>query len=415
MRKTLIYISSCAVHEDGRTDPFLLQELPWLMRHFDRVQMVSYYGIKTLTADDGDALVPIRPLLAPLRAWIGALFQRDLWRELGRLRRDGKLTPVNALKLLLFEARGRKMHFWTERLLRRAGTAQTTLYACWMSFDGYAAALSKRKHPDARFVARGHAFDIDRERNPMNPYLMKQAIADAADGLYLISECARAQFMSYMEGRVAPEKVRVLAMGSGGAPLEGRKEPPLYTQGVFRVVSCAMIIEIKQVHLMVEALAGWRGAPLHWTHIGGGEGEEALRALAAERLDRRENVIYDIMGFQDAEQVQKLYASRAFDVFVNTSRKEGVPVSIMEAMRYGIPVIAPNVGGIPELTAGGAGFLYAPEDGAEGLRQALERFALLPRDEAERMRGAAQARWNERYCSQNLLPRLFPEKTGERP
>ena len=35
-------------------------------------------------------------------------------------------------------------------------------------------------------------------------------------------------------------------------------------------------------------------------------------------------------------------------MFLNTSKSEGIPVSIMEAMSYGIPIIAPNVGGISE-------------------------------------------------------------------
>lgn len=415
MPRTLIYLSSCALGADGKTDPFMMQEHPWLLRHFDKVRMVSYYGLRTLTLNDRDYLTTIRPGLSGLRAWLRVPFARELWRELRHLFQDRKGTPVNVLKLILFAQRGQKMHLWTEWLLRKHGDAQTTLYSCWMSFDGYAAALSRKKHPGVRFVVRGHAFDIDTERNPMNPYLMKRLIADQADGVYLISETAKAQYLSYMEGRVRLEKVHVLAMGSGGAPVAACKEPPLYAQGVLRVVSCAKIIEIKQVHLMVDALAGWKGGPVCWTHIGGGDGEEALRALAAEKLDRKENVIYDITGFMDGAKVQKIYETRGFDVFVNTSRKEGVPVSIMEAMRFGIPVIAPAVGGIPEMVTEDVGFLYAPERGADGVREALERLAALPRESAESMREAARIRWNAHYCSQNLLPELFPGAKAVKP
>lgn len=85
---------------------------------------------------------------------------------------------------------------------------------------------------------------------------------------------------------------------------------------------------------MVDALDGWKGGPVCWTHIGGGDGEERARACCGE-AGRKENVIYDITGFMDGAKVQKIYETRGFDVFVNTSRKEGVPVSIMEAMRFG--------------------------------------------------------------------------------
>lgn len=406
---TLIYLSNCAIHEDGKSDPFMLQELPWLLAHFEQVQMVSYYGVRTLKEADPAHLVTVRPPAASLRAWLKTPFMRDLWRELRRLFQDGNGSLKNALKLVAFTQRALKMHHWTEWLMRKNDAAHTTLYSCWMSFDGYAAALSKRRHPEARFVVRGHAYDIDLERNAMNPYLMKREIAKEADGLYLISETAKAQYLSYMAGSVPEEKVHVLAMGSGGTPVESCFEPPLYTQGVLRIVSCAMVIPIKQVHLIVEALSRWEGGPVCWTHIGGGEGTAELRKLAEEKLDQKENVICELLGELDSQRVQALYAAHPFDVFLNTSRKEGVPISIMEAMRYGIPVIAPRVGGIPELVTPEVGFLYEPQAGADGVLEALTRFAALERAEVERMRDAAKKRWDEHYCSMALLPKLFPE------
>lgn len=319
------------------------------------------------------------------------------------------MNPVNLIKLFLFRQRGLKMHYWTEKILKTCVPSQTTLYSCWMSFDGYAAALSKRKHPKARFVVRGHAFDIDTERNPMNPYLLKRFIADQADGVYLISETAKKQYMAYMAGNVDRRKVQVLAMGSGGKPVKERKRASHFAQGILRVVSCAMVIPIKQVPLLVEALSRWEGMPLHWTHIGGGEGAQRLQKLAEEKLDQKPNIIYELLGSLDNDQVEKVYEKKPFDVFINTSQKEGVPVSIMEAMRHGVPVIAPDVGGIHELVTPETGFLYQPQEGAEGVLKRLESLAALSEEDAERMRRAAWQHWNEHYCSAALLPLLFPE------
>lgn len=412
MSESLIYLSNCALHENGSPDPFLLQELPWLLKRFDRVQMVSYYGVATL-ANANEIPAVRRPACATLRAFIKTPFAPDLWREARRLRQDGKLTLVNLFKLAAFTQRGIKMHLWTEALLKETGAANTTLYSCWLSFDAYAAALSKRRHPEVRFVARGHAYDVDIDRTPLNPYLMKQRIADEADGLYLISQTAKAQLMAYMQGRIATEKVHVLAMGSSGEPLASVPQAPRQADGILHVVSCAMLLPIKQVDVLIRALARWEGAPLCWTHIGGGEGEAALRALAEELLDRKENVIYHFMGTMDSAALQALYDEQSFDVFVNTSRKEGVPVSIMEAMRHGIPTIAPRVGGIPEMVTQETGILYAPEQAEDGVLSALERFSALPAETVERMRRAAKARWDETYCSMALLPQLFPEN-GDR-
>ena len=46
---TLFYLSNCAIHPDGKPDPFMMQEMPWLHEHFDRVVMVGFNGVRTMT------------------------------------------------------------------------------------------------------------------------------------------------------------------------------------------------------------------------------------------------------------------------------------------------------------------------------------------------------------------------------
>lgn len=66
------------------------------------------------------------------------------------------------------------------------------------------------------------------------------------------------------------------------------------------------------------------------------------------------------------------------DIFVLPSYAEGVPLSILEAMSYSLPVVATAVGGVPEvLTEGKTGLLVEPGD-IEGLRAALGRLLVCP-------------------------------------
>ena len=413
MNETVVYMSSCAVDGKGTPDPFMLQELPWLLAHFRRVLLVSYYGVAELTGADVASInqIPVAgSQAAAVRARLRAPFSIDFWRGLWRMIRARQATPKNVIKLLLFAIRGQKLHLWLEGLLR-ASSEDMVLYAYWMSYEAYAAALSKRKHPNVRMLARGHAFDIDQQRNPMNPYLMKHEIAKEADGLFLISEYAKAQYLRYMAEADLRQKLSVVGIGSRGEAVE-MPSLPRAAGDALRIVSCATLTEIKQLPVLIDALARWEGPPVRWLHMGGGPEEDALRGMAQESLGSRP-VDWHITGRISNEEVQKIYREQSFDVFINTSRMEGTPVSIMEAMRFGIPVIAPHVGGIPELTDSETGILYGAEEGANGVLKALHAFAAFSPEQVWEMRKAAQKRWNERCRSEALLPLIFGEQSKE--
>ena len=63
---------------------------------------------------------------------------------------------------------------------------------------------------------------------------------------------------------------------------------------------------------------------------------------------------FRLLGFVD--DMEGFYQS--LDLYINTSLHEGLPMGILEAMSYGIPVIAPKCGGLPEIIDNGIdGFL----------------------------------------------------------
>jgi glycosyltransferase involved in cell wall biosynthesis len=97
----------------------------------------------------------------------------------------------------------------------------------------------------------------------------------------------------------------------------------------------------------------------------------------------------------------------ALDVFVLSSREEGIPNALLEAMAAGRPSVATAVGGTPEvLTAGETGWLVPPGDPG-ALAAALEE-ALAHPDEARR-RGAAARRAVEERMSIDAMVRRYEE------
>jgi glycosyltransferase involved in cell wall biosynthesis len=135
--------------------------------------------------------------------------------------------------------------------------------------------------------------------------------------------------------------------------------------------------------LLVEAFAQVHSdAPLYLLLVGGGELEDAVREQVVE-LGLQERVRF--LGVR-ADVPAILNAS---DLFVLSSRWEGNPMSVMEALAAGLPVVSTAVGGVPELVQEGETGLLVPSEDTGALACALQ---ALVDDPARRQAMGAAAR-----------------------
>ncbi len=96
---------------------------------------------------------------------------------------------------------------------------------------------------------------------------------------------------------------------------------------------------------------------------------------------------------------------KASDIFVLASLWEGMPLTIIEAMLAGLPVIATRVGGVPELVEEGVtGLLVSPED-ALALRSALKHL-LSSAETRQRMGEAGRRRALEHFTVEQMISRV---------
>jgi glycosyltransferase involved in cell wall biosynthesis len=132
------------------------------------------------------------------------------------------------------------------------------------------------------------------------------------------------------------------------------------------------MVPIKNHELFFRAAALVPNA--HFVVVGGGEREAELRALVSElRLDDRTHFI----GWR--RDLDVIYAD--LDVVALTSKNEGTPVALIEAMAAGVPVVATAVGGVPDLLRNGqrgelVGAPFEPHSVAAAVGRALQPAAV---------------------------------------
>jgi glycosyltransferase involved in cell wall biosynthesis len=191
------------------------------------------------------------------------------------------------------------------------------------------------------------------------------------------------------------EKVHVIHVGIdvGKFPFRearGDENPPRERRE-WRVLSVARMDRDKGLDYLIRAVASLKDRipDISLTLVGEGPEKPALEALATslgiEHLVR-------FTGPLEHDQVVREYGEA--DAFVLPSFWEGIPVVIIEAMAVGVPVVATNITGIPELiTDGQSGFLVPTADSeaiARSLAQLAEEpglareFALRGREKVER-------------------------------
>ncbi|HEX3386486.1 MAG TPA: glycosyltransferase, partial [Mucilaginibacter sp.] len=102
----------------------------------------------------------------------------------------------------------------------------------------------------------------------------------------------------------------------------------------------------------------------------GGDGE--VERLETYIKDNDLGGIVEYIGWVDAAKKEDYFLKS--HVFMLPSYSEGLPVSLLEAMSYGMPVISTNVGGIPEILENGVnGFMISPGD-KEAMKAAMLQF-----------------------------------------
>ncbi|MCW2279002.1 glycosyltransferase family 4 protein [Heliophilum fasciatum] len=161
-----------------------------------------------------------------------------------------------------------------------------------------------------------------------------------------------------------------------GIPGEVNREPRENKErewsALFRVITVGRLAEQKDPWLFLDAVEMWKERtkeiPVEFTWVGDGP----LAVTIQEEIERRDlgNMVA-LLG--DREDVDYLLSQA--DVFLLTSKWEGLPIVILEAMRAAVPVVTVDVGGVKEQIIDGDTGIIVPNRNPEDIVTSLERMA----------------------------------------
>jgi glycosyltransferase involved in cell wall biosynthesis len=387
----------------GAGQQWKANELAELVRHFTNITVVSF-------SCDGNCFDP-KPL-PPGVTLKGPLFEKSY-------------VPVSWRSLRFIIAHPRRFQFLREFFLKKVYKRHSH-FVSWLAASLNAIRLLK--HPiikdiidrgagavlhfywgrgaceflpfvdTSRFhkiVIRMHGYDLFEYRNdgyiPYRAALLDK-ITIAAPGSNAGVEHLRELYPG------AKAEIRLVRCGT----INRNGRSPESSDSVLRVVSCSYLVPVKRVHLMIEALE-FVDFPIVWRHLGGGALMDTLTELVrAKGLEDK----FLFEGNRDSGEVLNYLTNNRFDLFVNTSASEGVPISIMEALSVGIPVMATDVGGSGEIVHEGVGALMPADLTPQRLAEALTVFYELPEEQKRDMRNRAYQDYLEKWDAQKLSQEL---------
>ena len=253
-----------------------------------------------------------------------------------------------------------------------------------------------------------HAFDIFIDGSPehLNDRMTKACFVVTVSDFNI----------KYLTSLLAGRRARLVKIYNGIDLSRFAPGPPPPAMPPLRILAVARLVEKKGLPILVEACAllRERGVHFHCSLVGKGALRPVLEArIKALALSDR----IEMLGARTQGEVLDLY--RASHVFAlpcivgDDGNRDGLPVSIVEALACGLPVVSTPVTGIPEAIEDGVNGFIVPEKDAKALADALERIAREP-GLRERLASAARASVATKF-DQDLTGKMLHDLLTEAP
>ncbi len=246
------------------------------------------------------------------------------------------------------------------------------IYSYWFTHTPLGAGLAKKVNPNLKYkiITRAHGFDVYEKRIGVYfPY--RHLTLSLIDKVFVVSNVGKRVLQEkYAQHK---EKIQTAYLGI----LQTSSYSQIISKQI-NFVSCSNINRNKRVDLIFQLINKFAGQNsqkvIKWAHYGTGPAISELNKVIAS--NKSDNLSVNLKGYVKNENVRRDLSQNNFSIFINMSLSEGIPVSIMEAINVGIPIIATDVGGSSEIVCAETGVLVNVDVSYEEFESAVNKILL---------------------------------------
>jgi glycosyltransferase involved in cell wall biosynthesis len=323
------------------------------------------------------------------------ILDRETWKELVRIFKSGKKIFKRVKTCLFFYANAVKFHRWMvhRNLLKK----DVIYYSYWFNYHVLSLTMEKNK----AIITRAHGYDLYKEQSSSGWQPYKQYMDRYVDSVVFISRNGYDYYKKHFSLSENP-KYHLCRLGTKRQEAVVMDTRVMADKKYFLLVSCSQLIPLKRVSLIIEGLSLLDNEKIKWVHFGTGPLEGTVKKLAEDKLDNKSNISYEFKGLVGNDDIMEYYRANRPDCFITTSENEGSPVSIQEAISFGMPIIGTEVGGIPEMISGN-GILLPIDMQPCNVAGAIKRIYNMDSEDYISMRDKSLKIWAEGYDREENL------------
>jgi len=315
-----------------------------------------------------------------------SLLSWQLWSEMINLIIKNRFTIYKLKVASNYYIRGKHIFYIVKKYIKHTIAPGSIFYSYW-SFEEPLATIWLKKKFKGKAISRAHRGDLYDMAQKEQYLPFRNFIAKNTDGTFSISKDGS----KYLQYKSKSKHIFTSRLGTLAIPLPEYKENPK-----LRILSIGALYSVKRIDLLIKALNSINEFGIIWEHFGTGPDETAIQKLASDLLSKK-NVAFFFHGFVNNKDLREHLTENIYDLLINSSSSEGIPVSIMEAMSVGVPCLATDVGGTHEIVDQNNGLLLPADLSPDFLAEKISWFHNLPQGEKIKMRESAYKTWKEKF------------------